>query len=746
MPPPQSRDRLKAKPGPRSTDKGDPERSLQYEAGVGPAKAARLARLGLRTARDLLFYAPRRFEDRTQFRSIASLAVGEEATIRARVIRVRKSKPRRGPLLLSAKLEDDSGECDVMWFNQRYLAEILAEGMDLVITGKLRLYKDKPQLAPSDYEIIAGPQALQVEMDETDGADGAESSTGATAATTAADLAAGRLVPFYPLTEGLSQRFMRMLAHGVVESTADRIADILPEDVRASRALVGIGEALRNMHFPASEEDRQRARRRLVYEELFVLQIGLAMVRARAKLELSRVFDVSADVDQRIRRRLPFELTPAQGRVISEIAADLARGQPMNRLLQGDVGSGKTAVAVYAMLAVVAGGAQAAVMAPTELLAAQHVRTLSAYLDGSRVRIVSLTGGLEQSERRETLAALASGEAHLVVGTHALLEESVRFKSLGLVVMDEQHKFGVLQRGRLKEKGLSPHVLVMTATPIPRTLALAFYGDLDLSVIDASPPGRGGVETLVVTQKDRGSAYRAVVDRVRQGRQAYVVCPRVVGGGALESFDLEDGPANEIRSAIETRDRLSRGLLKGLSVGLLHGRMDGDEKARVMADFLAGRIQVLVSTVVIEVGIDVPNATALVVEHAERFGLAQLHQLRGRISRGRHRGECYLVADPKTEGAMERLHALEETTDGFKISEADYRIRGPGEFFGTRQSGLPELRFADIFTDTDILIEAREDAFRLVADDPFMGDVKWAGLKRRVADVFVDRLELGGVG
>jgi ATP-dependent DNA helicase RecG len=717
----------------RRVDATDPMRSLQYEKGVGPAKAARLVRIGLRTARDFLLHIPRRYEDRTQLKPIAELEVGEDVTVRGRVVRIRKSRPRRGPTVLSAVLADDSGECDVVWFNQRYLAETLQKGMEMVITGKVRLYREKVQLAPTDYEVTAVPPPV------------GEADEGEQQVDEEVPLAAGRIVPFYPLTEGLSQRFMRMLARGIVDTTAGRMAEILPDEIRSARGLCDVGEAFAEIHFPSSERACARARRRLVYEELFVLQAGLALVRTRSRTEIAKVFDVTADVDGRIRKRLPFALTGAQDRAVAEIVADIARGTPMNRLLQGDVGSGKTAVAVYAILAVVAGGSQAAVMAPTELLAAQHVRTLTSYLSGSRVKVAVLKGGMDRAERERMLEGIASGGAHIVVGTHALLDEKVRFRDLGLIVMDEQHKFGVLQRSALRDKGLHPHVLVMTATPIPRTLALAFFGDLDLSIIDEAPPGRGGVTTRVVKERERAKAYRDVAAKIKEGRQAYVVCPRVSGGGELQEFDLADGPEGEIRSATETRDRLACGPLRGTTVGLVHGRMSPEQKAEVMADFTAGHIRVLVSTVVIEVGIDVPNATVLVVEHAERFGLAQLHQLRGRIVRGAHEGLCVLVADPKTEGAVERLKALEETTDGFRISEADYRIRGPGEFFGTRQSGLPELRLADIFSDADILAEAREDAFRLVSEDPALARPGYASLRKRIAEVFSGRLDLGGI-
>ncbi len=727
----------------------DLDRPLQFEKGVGPARAEKLAKLGLRTARDMLLHVPRRYEDRTRLANISGLVPGVEATIRGRVIKIRTGRPRRGPAILTATLEDATAPVDVMWFNQRYLADVLREGTELVVTGKPKLYRNRLQLTPSEYEIIhaprGGPLLDALEAPEDGEADDLSCDDDARAVPgSPADLAAGRIVPYYPLTEGISQRIMRSLAWGAVTTAAGAFPDVLPKSVREARGLLPVADALREAHFPSSDEKRTEARRRLVYEELFILQMGLALVRARAKTEISRVFEIGDDVDARIRARLPFELTAAQDRAVAEIARDLASGEPMNRLLQGDVGSGKTAVAVYALLGVIASGAQAAVVAPTELLAAQHERTLAKYLAGSKVRVAVLKGGLDPADRREALEAIASGAAHIAIGTHALLEEGVRFRSLGLAVVDEQHKFGVEQRGVMKTKGENPHILVMTATPIPRTLALAYFGDLDLSVIDELPPGRGGCDTHVVRQSKRLDAYRKVKAAVKSGRQAYVVCPRVKGKGMLD-FDMEFGPV-ELRSAVETRERLARGPLKGITLGLLHGRLSPEEKADEMRRFLDGDTQVLVATVVIEVGIDVPNATALVVEHADRFGLAQLHQLRGRIVRGEHRGECFLVADPKTEGAMERLAALEETTDGFKISEADFRIRGPGEFFGTRQSGLPELRFADILSDTETLKEAREDAFRVVGDRDAMAADEWAVLRRRVAKVFAGRLDLGGVG
>jgi len=468
-------------------------------------------------------------------------------------------------------VEDATAPVDVMWFNQRYLADVLREGTQLVVTGRPKLYRNRLQLTPSEYEIIHAPRGGPL-FDSLDGGDIDDLSydDARAAPGSPADLAAGRIVPYYPLTDGISQRLMRSLAWNVVSTTADAFAEILPRSVRESRGLLPIAEALREIHFPSSDEGRGAARRRLVYEELFVLQTGLALVRARGKAEIARVFEITEEIDARIRARLPFSLTPAQDRAVGEIARDLASGEPMNRLLQGDVGSGKTAVAVYAMLGVIAGGAQAAVMAPTELLAAQHERTLAKYLAGSKVSVAFLKGGQDAAERREALDDIASGRAHIAVGTHALLQEGVKFRSLGLVVVDEQHKFGVEQRGAMKTKGDNPHILVMTATPIPRTLALAYFGDLDLSVIDELPPGRGGCDTHIVRQSKRLDAYRKVKAAVKSGRQAYVVCPRVKGKAMLYDFDMEFGPV-ELRSAVETRERLARGPLKGVRLGLLHG-------------------------------------------------------------------------------------------------------------------------------------------------------------------------------
>lgn len=701
-------------------------RSLQYEHGVGAARAMKLAKIGIRTARDLLLHIPRKYVNRTLISNIIDLKEGEEATIRARIIRIRASRPRRGPYLLQATLEDESGVCDIMWFNQKYLADILKEGLLLVITGKPKIYRSRLQIVPSEYEIIGPVEDCTVKRGSP------------------ADLAAGRIVPYYPLTDGISQRLMRSLAYRICEGFADSLPETLSEELIKRHKLMSIGDAIRELHFPSTDEKSTEARRRMVYDELLVLQLGLTLVKAKTSNMLGRVFDIDDEINGRIRARFGFELTGAQNKCVAEISADMRSGVPMHRLLQGDVGSGKTAVAVYAMLGVVARGAQAAVMAPTELLAAQHAATIQRFMEGSRVKVSLLKGKQPPQLRREIQSSTKSGETHIVVGTHALLQKGVEFKDLGLILIDEQHKFGVEQRADLAKKGNNPHVLVMTATPIPRTLALAFFGDLDLSVIDELPPGRGVVTTEVIEEKNRGAAYKQLKELVKTGQQGYVVCPRVEGD-VLEEFDLEFGPEIELQAAVDLHRRLGRGHLRGIRLGLLHGRMDSEAKAEVMAEFKEGKIQVLVCTVVIEVGIDVPNATAMIIEHADRFGLSQLHQLRGRISRGENQGRCLLVAKPKTEEANLRLEAMVETSDGFKISEADFGIRGPGEFFGRRQSGVPELRFADIFNDSDILKQAHDDAVELIIDSQKFNSEEYIPLRRRVAAVFKDRLDMGGV-
>jgi len=718
--------------------------SLRYLKGVGPGRARLLERLGLRTVRDMLLHLPRRHDDRRHTVPIGELPPGEKVSVAGTVadLQFRKLRGRgRGRSLLEALVEDDSGQVTVVWFNQPYLQDIFRIDDEVVLTGKTREYRGGLQIQSPEFEITR--RASEAAAAEEPGlfGDGAPDDETPEPAEPAPEeeippLAVGRMVPVYGLTEGLSQRFMRRLAWRVVRDCAGLMPESMPEAVREARDLPEIGEAIRSSHWPESPEESDRARRRLVYEEFFVLSVGMALSRQKRRAEgRARPVAVTERVDSRIRRRFPFMLTHSQEKAVGEIVSDIARERPMCRLLQGDVGSGKTVVALYAMLAVVADGAQAAVMVPTEILAEQHFERFGEWLAGAKVKVRLLTSSLGTAERREVLAEFASGETGLVVGTHALLSEGVDFRDLGLVVIDEGHRFGVAQRGAMRSKGRSPHVLVMTATPIPRTIALTLYGDLDVSTIDEMPKGRPKVGTWIVPPAKREDAYGFVRERVAGGERVFVVYPLV-----------RESAESDLAAATEEAERLDREVFPDLSVGLIHGRMSKDEKDRAMEDFRAGRSQILVATVVVEVGIDVPEATVMVIEHADRFGLATLHQLRGRIGRAGQKAYCLLFGEPTTEEAERRLETMTRTADGFEIAEEDLKIRGPGEFFGTRQHGLPELKVADIVADAEVLAEARDDAFGLVEADPKLAAPEHSALAERVKRVFSGRLELVEIG
>jgi ATP-dependent DNA helicase RecG len=566
------------------------------------------------------------------------------------------------------------------------------------------------------------------------------------------DASFGRIIPVYTDIKGVSARHFRKIALRVVDACAQLIPDFLPEPFRKAHDLVELRVALGAVHFPSNDADIDQlqrfsspAQRRLVFDELFFLQVGLALKKRGVKIERGIPMVADEKVLARATERLPFKLTGAQSRALHEIARDAEKATPMNRLLQGDVGSGKTAVALAAALIAVENGYQAAVMAPTELLAEQHLRTferlLGADLFGKRelpsVRVGYLSAGRKPRELERTRNEIASGTTRIAIGTHALIQEGVQFQKLGLVVIDEQHRFGVLQRARLMEKGVRPHVLVMTATPIPRTLALTLYGDLDVSIIDELPPGRTPVATRLIRGKARSDAYEFLRSEVSSGRQAYVVLPLV-----------EESEKIELRAATEESERLQREELSGLRVGLVHGRMTSDERTHAMELFRRGETQVLVATTVIEVGVDVPNASVMVIDHAERFGLSQLHQLRGRVGRGAAKSHCLLVAeeDRSSADAWERLRTMVKTNDGFRLAEKDLELRGPGEFLGTRQSGIPDLVVADLLRDQGILKEAREAAFALVERDPELKDPALKGIAAEVARRWAGKMSLGRIG
>jgi ATP-dependent DNA helicase RecG len=686
---------------------------LQFVKGVGPQRAKLLEKLGLTTVADALLHLPRRHEDRSQLTPLGRLAVGPDPRTCAGTIAGVSPPPRGRPQVpLFVTLRDATGFLRAVWFRQPYLARVFARGQRLIVHGKIQ---------PPNR----GSGALEMRVDDYEIVEDAEDETVHT----------GRLVPVYPLTGGLPQRPLRTLLKRLVDAHAGALPEPMPEIIRARRRLLAIGEALRAGHFPATEAERAAGMRRLVFDDFFLLELGLAIRRRREGRRPGVAIRPAGDLARRLQVALPYSLTAAQERVWKEIRADMAAPYPMNRLLQGDVGSGKTVVACLAMVTAVEAGYQAALMAPTEILAEQHALTLDRILAPLGVPLTLLTNATRGKARRERLEALRAGAVGCVVGTHALVQKAVGFKRLGLAVVDEQHRFGVVQRATLRGKGETPDVLVMTATPIPRTLALTLYGDLDVSVLDEMPPGRQRIVTGVRDEKGRPRVYDFLRAEMQAGRQVYVVYPLV-----------EESEVLDLRAATAMAERLRTAVFPEFQVGLLHGRMSFADKDAVMSDFRRGAIHLLVSTTVIEVGIDVPNASVMVIEHAERFGLSQLHQLRGRVGRGEWKSYCILMSQGASEDARRRLAAMEETGDGFRIAEADLGIRGPGDFFGTRQSGLPAFRVADLLRDSALLEEAREDAFALVAADPDLARPEHRVLRAALLARWRGKLDLASVG
>ena len=675
--------------------------------GVGAKREDLLREMGISTLADLLLYLPYRYVDRSRQSRIADLGTGGEVTAVATVRGVNVVPGRRPRFVLV--LEDESGTLECVWFaGHRYLRQAFAPGDLLAVGGKVTRFGRKRQMVHPDVEVIS-------EREER------------------TRVHTGRVIPVYSTTarmkaERLTSRGLRRVIYDALQDVD--LEDPLRDALRARQGSLPLREAVAMLHFPAGRQDVEAARRRLAFDELFYFQLRLRGLQPARNERPGPVFNAEGALTARLMATLPFEPTCAQQRAMQEIGADLARGRPMRRLLQGDVGSGKTLVAAAAMLSAVDGAAQAALMAPTEILAEQHAETIQALTAPLGLSVACLTGRQTRSRRREILSGLASGRVHLVAGTHALLQENVVFARLGLAVVDEQHRFGVLQRAALLEKEDHAHLLVMTATPIPRSLALTLYGDLDVTVLDELPPGRQPVKTGWRTAADRERAYRFLREQVSDGGQAYIVFPVIEASGA-----------GDIRTASAAFGELRDGVLSGLRLGLLHGRLPPAEKEAVMAAFRKGALDVLVSTTVIEVGVDVPGATVMMVEHAERFGLAQLHQLRGRVGRGAANSYCILIADPEgelTPDARARLDAMGSTGDGFEIAETDLKIRGPGQIFGTRQAGYPEFRFADLTRDVDLVRTAREEAVRLLDRDPDL--VRHEALRRRAESVDLESL------
>ncbi len=662
------------------------ETDVQFVKGVGPRLAGILAKLDIFTVRDLIYHFPRRHEDRTRFAKVSSLRHGESATILGTVLAADNVKTRGSLVLTKVALDDGSGIATLTWFNQKYRKDqfLKLKGRQIVAYGTVAEGRWGVEIANPEWEPYS------------EGAD---------------PLSSGRVVPVYPLTEGLFQNQIRKAIKGAIDIYVPLVVEVLPEDLRNRLDLMDIGDALRNIHFPESQAALEAARKRLVFEELFLLQLALALRKRGMEMPgHGTQFKMPENFREELKQVLPFELTKAQKRVVKEIAADMAKPQCMNRLLQGDVGSGKTAVALAAMLIAVRNGYQAALMAPTEILAEQHYLGITRMLENLGVLEISvdlLKGSLRSRQRQQVIERIASGQTKIAIGTHALIQEGVEFHKLGLVIVDEQHRFGVLQRAALMEKSLNPDILVMTATPIPRTLTLTIYGDLDVSIIDELPPGRKPIRTHWKQIGERKKVYHALRTLIDQGRQAYVVCPLI-----------EESDKLQVRAASELAEFLQTEMFPDLVVGLLHGQMKTDEKDAVMKAFRAGQINILVSTTVIEVGVDVPNATCMVIEDADRFGLAQLHQLRGRVGRGDEQSFCVLICEGNSEDSIKRMQVMSSTSDGFTIAEEDLKLRGPGEFYGTRQSGMAGLKIADIFRDIPILELARKEAFDLIDKDP----------------------------
>jgi ATP-dependent DNA helicase RecG len=667
--------------------------------GIKGGYARRMDNLGVTTIGDLLHLYPRRYDDYRSLKTINQLEYGEEVTIIGTIWDTRAREIRRGGTVITSTLSDGTATIQATWFNQPWLVDKLKSGNQVVISGKVdeylgRLVFQSPEWEPLDKQLVH----------------------------------TGRLVPVYPLTQGITQKWLRRLMKQTVDYWTQRLPDHLPEASRERLSLPPLDDAVRQIHFPNDWDILEAARRRLAFDEFLLIQLGVLNQRRQWRSQPGRSVGVDEGLLHDFVSSLPFALTPAQQKVLQEIIDDLREPIPMSRLLQGDVGSGKTVIALAAMLLTAADGGQTALMAPTEILAEQHYQSISNMLHNfqaaspdERFAVRLLTGSTPAAERDAIYGEIVGGQAKLVVGTHALIQGAVEFNDLRLAVIDEQHRFGVQQRATLRDKGTgNPHVLVMSATPIPRTLALTLYGDLDLSVIDEMPPGRQTIATQWLAPLERERAYSFVRSQTEQGRQAFIICPLV-----------EESAKIEAKSAVEEHARLQKEIYPDLKLGLLHGRMKADEKDAVMRQFRDNELNILVSTSVVEVGIDIPNATVMLVEGANRFGLAQLHQFRGRVGRGEFQSYCLLLADASTPDAEARLRVISETNDGFELAEEDLKIRGPGEFFGTRQSGLPDIKLARL-SDTRLLEMARNEAKNLFESDPELSQPEHRLLSRKL--------------
>ncbi|MFA5160040.1 MAG: ATP-dependent DNA helicase RecG [Candidatus Omnitrophota bacterium] len=652
---------------------------LRYIKGVGPKRSLIFQKIGIHSVRDLLYLFPRRYEDRSHFAPLNNLPINEPITCRGEIVDV-KFKPIRGMPLVEVLIGDDTGTLHAVWFNQPYLKKLFLCGQQVILYGKIELYQKHVQMSKPEFEIVESPEAESIHT--------------------------GRITPIYPLTEGLFQRSLRTTLKEAVERHLDDVVtDILPPELRSELDLMPLDRALREMHLPSSFEELEKARRRIVFDEFFSFELQLFLkVKAIRTQYQAPAFKISPDLMTDFKCSLPFELTKSQEKAILDLVKDLGQTVPMNRLLQGEVGSGKTVVAAFAFLAAHRSGLQSAFLIPTEILAEQHYRTLLKFLEPVGIRPGLLTKSTETDKRSRLIAELKQGKVSVVVGTHALLQDDVRFKDLGLLVVDEQHKFGVHQRNQLLQKTPRPHQLVMTATPIPRTLALTVYADLDISVMKELPQGRQPVRTYWITRKKQPEVFEHMASRIQKGEQAYIVFPLI---DETEKADL--------LAAKKEYERLRKTVFAKFRMGLVHGKLERSEREAAMRSFSRGEIDILVATSVIEVGVDQPNATMMIIENAERFGLAQLHQLRGRIGRGRLESDCFLFGEPTTDEGKIRLRLLTKLNDGFLIADEDLKLRGQGDLWGTRQSGEPLFRVAHPITDETILLQTRREAQKLIS-------------------------------
>jgi ATP-dependent DNA helicase RecG len=654
---------------------------------VGPQYAQKLSRLGIESVEHLLFYFPRRYDDFSHITPISQAHPGQLLTIKGQILQIgNKRTARKRMTVTEAVVTDDSGSIKAVWFNQPFLTKNLKAGTDVILAGKFEWNYGQLALQSPAYERVpSGSGNTDVKH-------------------------VGRIVPVYPETEGLTSRWLRPKIKPLLKLT-DGVADYLPEEVKESNGLISLPSAIKQIHFPDSDSLLKKARYRLSFDELFLLHVS----RFGQKKEWQKAKAPAIEFDEEFARAfvksLPFQLTQAQRKAAWEILQDLQKDMPMNRLLEGDVGSGKTIVAALAMATVAKSGFQTALMCPTEVLARQHYHKIAALLDAFDIEVVLLAGSTKESEKTELIERIQNGEIQVLVGTHTLIQEKIRFKNLGLAVVDEQHRFGVRQRQALRERNASekmPHFLSMTATPIPRTLALTVFGDLDISLIDEMPPGRQKIVTALVPPGKRKAAYQFVREQILEGRQAFVICPLI-----------EESDHLGVRSVTDEYEKLSRQIFPDFKIGLLHGRLKASEKEEVMKGFAQNELSLLVSTSVVEVGIDVPNASIMMIEGAERFGLAQLHQFRGRVGRGEHKSYCFLFTDSRSEGTTERLQALVNTDDGFELAQKDLELRGPGEIYGTQQHGLPEFKMANLL-DGRLIKKTREEAEKIIQKDAFL--------------------------